>query len=414
MLVDRGPTEPGAEACKFAQKVYNAQQAGARGVVVVNYEDKLTTMEAPDEDDEVSYRYLQNISIPATFIAKSSGEALKSLIKSSGAASKVYVSLDWTDALPKQKQVEWEFWTNSNDQCGPICDVQRDFIKAFVPIAKEFDGAGWTIFSPHYIVWTCPGSYKESAECQSQCIHHGRYCAPDPDGSIKEGYSGAEVVQENLRQLCLYKLANATGKPYLWWDYVTLFADKCTMDSKAYGQTCAEEVFNQLNKDNWANIDDLRRCIGNIDDDTPHTIMEEQLTAQAGDGQEGEVFILPTLRINGAQYRGKLAVGEVLRALCAGFEEGNRPGACDRAIDDACMPGGKGFNECSANKDGKTQCIATFSGFSCTCGQGFISHKEDDGSESCLDINECLSITQLDPKCTCERCGCKNTYGGYE
>jgi hypothetical protein len=44
MLVDRGPTEPGAEACKFAQKVYNAQQAGARGVVVVNYEDKLTTM----------------------------------------------------------------------------------------------------------------------------------------------------------------------------------------------------------------------------------------------------------------------------------------------------------------------------------------------------------------------------------
>ena len=133
------------------------------------------------------------------------------------------------------------------------------------------------------------------------------------------------------------------------------------MDSKAYGQACAEQVFNELNKENWAKLEDLQRCIGNIDDDTPHTIMEEQLTAQAGDGQEGEVFILPTLRING-----------------------------------------------------KTQCLATFSGFSCTCGQGFISHKEADGSETCLDINECLSITQLDPKCTCERCGCKNTYGGYE
>ena len=33
-------------------------------------------------------------------------------------------------------QVSWEFWTNSNDQCGPVCDVQKDFIKEFVPVAK--------------------------------------------------------------------------------------------------------------------------------------------------------------------------------------------------------------------------------------------------------------------------------------
>ena len=34
--------------------------------------------------------------------------------------------------------------------------------------------------------------------------------------------------------------------------------------------------------------------------------------------------------------------------------------------------------------------------------------------QTCLDINECLSISQLDPNCTCARCGCKNTYGGYQ
>jgi hypothetical protein len=33
-------------------------------------------------------------------------------------------------------QVSWEFWTNSNDQCGPVCDVQKEFIKEFVPVAK--------------------------------------------------------------------------------------------------------------------------------------------------------------------------------------------------------------------------------------------------------------------------------------
>lgn len=36
------------------------------------------------------------------------------------------------------------------------------------------------------------------------------------------------------------------------------------------------------------------------------------------------------------------------------------------------------------------------------------------GLQVCLDINECLSISQLDPKCTCERCACNNTRGGYE
>ncbi len=26
-------------------------------------------------------------------------------------------------------QVEWEFWTNSNDECGATCDTQRKFVK---------------------------------------------------------------------------------------------------------------------------------------------------------------------------------------------------------------------------------------------------------------------------------------------
>ena len=30
-------------------------------------------------------------------------------------------------------QVEWEFWTNSNDMCGAVCDVQKEFIKVRLP-----------------------------------------------------------------------------------------------------------------------------------------------------------------------------------------------------------------------------------------------------------------------------------------
>ena len=34
-------------------------------------------------------------------------------------------------------------------------------------------------------------------------------------------------VQENLRQLCVFKLANESGQPWQWWTYVTKFAGVC-------------------------------------------------------------------------------------------------------------------------------------------------------------------------------------------
>ena len=159
MLVDRGPVgDDFASPCKFAEKVWNAQAAGASAVLVVNYEDRHTTMEAPDDQDEVSYKYLRNITIPAAFLTKTDGQALKDLLKKGKDA---YVSLDWTDVLPKREVVEWEFWSNSNDQCGAVCDVQKEFIKEFVPAARQLEG-NWTKFTPHYIVWVCPSAYRVS------------------------------------------------------------------------------------------------------------------------------------------------------------------------------------------------------------------------------------------------------------
>ena len=161
MLVDRGPVgDDFSSPCKFAEKVWNAQAAGASAVLVVNYEDRHTTMEAPDDQDEVSYKYLRNITIPAAFLTKTDGQALKDLLKRGKDA---YVSLDWTDVLPKREVVEWEFWSNSNDQCGAVCDVQKEFVKEFVPAARQLEG-NWTKFTPHYIVWVCPSAYRVRRE----------------------------------------------------------------------------------------------------------------------------------------------------------------------------------------------------------------------------------------------------------
>ena len=50
------------------------------------------------------------------------------------------------------------------------------------------------------------------------------------------------VVQENLRQLCVFQLANQSGQSYRWWEYVTKFGQECTMAGNQYNEACAERV----------------------------------------------------------------------------------------------------------------------------------------------------------------------------
>ena len=61
-----------------------------------------------------------------------------------------------------------------------------------------------------------------------------------------------------------------------------------------------------------------------------------------------QVYILPTIRINGDQYRGKLGYTEVLRALCSGFNSGQEPAACLRVAQDDCVAGSPGDLACKA------------------------------------------------------------------
>ena len=89
-------------------------------------------------------------------------------------------------------------------------------------------------------------AFIESKQCKAQCINKGRYCAPDPEQDFTVGYDGKQVVIENLRQLCVYKVTNDSKMSWRWWDYVTDFQIRCPMKEKKYGPECAEEVLKSL------------------------------------------------------------------------------------------------------------------------------------------------------------------------
>ncbi|KAL8540451.1 hypothetical protein ACS0TY_001887 [Phlomoides rotata] len=447
VLVDRGD-------CFFALKVWNAQNAGAAAVLVADgIDEALITMDSPEED-RAAAKYMSNITIPSALVDKSFSGKLKEAIRR---GDMVNVNLDWRESVPHpDDRVEYELWTNSNDECGFKCDMLMEFVKDFKGAAQILEKGGYTQFTPHYITWYCPQAFTISKQCKSQCINHGRYCAPDPEQDFSSGYEGKDVVLENLRQLCVFRVANETKKPWMWWDYVTDFQIRCPMKEKKYNKECAEGVIKSLGID----LKKVEKCLGDPDADSENPVLKEEQDAQVGKGSRGDVTILPTLVVNNRQYRGKLERGAVLKALCSGFEETTEPSVClsgdvetNECLDNnggcwqdktanitACKDTFRGrvcecpvVNSVQFKGDGYKSCVAsglgrckisnggcwhenrngvTFSACvdnedgKCTCPTGF----KGDGAKSCEDIDECNEKKA----CQCPECSCKNTWGSYE
>ncbi|PIA37441.1 hypothetical protein AQUCO_03000192v1 [Aquilegia coerulea] len=430
ILADRGD-------CYFTLKAWNAQNAGAAAILVADDKiEPLITMDTPEEDNSHA-DYLQNITIPAALISKAFGDSIKKALAN---GDMVNINLDWRESLPHpDERVEYEFWTNSNDECGPKCESQIDFVKNFKGAAQILEQKGYTQFTPHYITWYCPEAFILSKQCKSQCINHGRYCAPDPEQDFSRGYDGKDVVVQNLRQACLYKVANESGKSWLWWDYVTDFAIRCPMKEKKYTKECADEVIKSLGLD----LKKIDQCIGDPEADVENPVLKAEQDAQIGKGS-----------------RGKLDKGAVLKAICAGFQETTEPAVClsDGIETNECLENhggcwhdevanisackdtfrgrvcecpvvqgvkfvGDGYTHCEAsgalrceiNNGGcwkKTQDGRTYSACvdnnskGCKCPPGF----KGDGVNKCEDVDECKERLA----CQCSECRCKNTWGSYE
>jgi hypothetical protein len=319
-------------------KVRDAAAASAMAVIIADNVDEGSLISMADDGTGSS------INIPSVFISNKDGLVLKALLQKNPV---VQVQLTWKDF---KKSLSWEYYMTANDDSRPF---KRDF----AAVSNKLSLSGKVTFNPHYmfIDGIYYGCTMPKQPCGSQCTNMGRYCAVDPERDLDQGKTGAMVVEENLRQYCIFQQANATVATLpKWWAYTEYFYAECDAKFKdsASWLSCSKAQQTRAGLDTAVTDKCLADC-GTLDAalDVANKCIDAEVNKQMDNG----VSKLPTLSIDGDQYRGALdcstpvsmATCDFLTQLCSRFASDSRPDVCDPSY---CW---NGLDECGVCKDGK-------------------------------------------------------------
>ena len=320
LMVDRGE-------CRSITKVRNAQRAGAAAVLIA---DNLCVCshDICTAGNQKGCQYAEpfltddgsggDITIPSFILYKEDADAIKQvLMKNQQVVLSIGFSIPATDA-----RVEYELWTSPTDvflderfwSSVRAAALALGEHAAFTPHMSFHDGAQ-------------QGCTQAGNPCRTMCTNHGRYCAFDPDNDYDSGVSGAEIVTENLRRICIWKTygqKDGIGKE--WWDYVQAFDSHCYKDGnlKLFAdQTCIVQVMRKA-KVSTDTVDACIRDSGGLELNAPNSLLDAALQKMS---ESGTVRI-PSVLVNRVPVRGALRFTETFLAICAGFMDGSQPIIC--------------------------------------------------------------------------------------
>jgi len=286
--------------CSFVTKVKVASKKGAHAVIIVDREDSTLTSHDLQNMIVADDGFGDRISIPSILISNTDGAHLIDAAKHGEAI----VELVWN--IPTDKVVDIDLWMNSAAR-----DSQA-FLQQFTEARKVLNEV--VKFTPHYHVFSAdPTISGYSGLCSDPSA---RYCAEDPDGAGP--VSGKDVLEENVRQLCIHELTRVPRSRKLsesaivfyaekWWNYVEQLPQRCPVDSqdsaKRFGTECSEKLMEHVAID----VEKVRHCVATTRDQK----LESELVNKAWSPR--------ALRVNGWRYKGMLKADLVTRAVCSGF-----------------------------------------------------------------------------------------------
>jgi hypothetical protein len=328
VLVDRG-------SCYFVDKVRHVQNAGGAAAIVIDNKDEPGIPFMADYQN----RGLQ-IAIPSILIHKLDGQKIKNALKDNAAS--VTVSMRWNLPHPDNR-VEWDLWTSSADTPS-----DTNFKKVFAAGARAF--AQDAYFEPHYYFETYRGCLPVNSTsppgCGNHCTNSGRYCSFTSGSRV----DGANVIAEDLRQICIFNVLNASGytNTYKWWNYVNKFHTMCASQTPPdYSQACAEKCMTGCDIDKA----EVQACVtkshGTSHTGGANTLLDKEIDLRKDLG----IYSSSMVTINDQPYRGSIncpsplakSTCGVFAMICTGFANSSLISACNS---DAGCPLGQKRNEC--------------------------------------------------------------------
>lgn len=322
LMVDRG-------SCTFVKKVRNAQKIGAAAVIIADNTCLCTAGDACTSDGDTFCETKEpimaddgsgsDVTIPSYLMFKQDADPIKNYLMDD---SNTILRIQMSWALPRpDARVEYSLWTTPKEM------ISRPIQREFRHVAKALGEHAQ--FTPHMYTYDGVNAGCQSPDgknqCYSLCTNNGRYCATDPDDNIYEGISGADIVKESLRRICIWKEYGKDGVGMPWWDYVNEFLYRCDSAEYFMNEDCVKDCMERSDV-KYSKIKICMDDAGGLEGNVENKVLKEELVAREAAG----VVIVPSFFVNNAPLRGALSTNEVFDAICAGYLVGSEPDACKK------------------------------------------------------------------------------------
>lgn len=241
------------------------------------------------------------------------------------------VSQELLDSQPLTPKVHLALWTTVDDFRHPLFYLVKGIVRR---LDKEL-----LVFEPSYYLkdgrnegcrvmneLTNQEEPNPDLDCSQNCTNYGRYCAGDvpQEGDLAERITGADIVTESLRQLCVWVVYGKTGGSNMlhFFRYVNdLLFEQC---HHPFSKNCTYSVMNRIE----VSPHFIERCMNHthgLDADELNPYLQEQVDK----GQGITSVMVPRLKIGNYWYTGEEDTGEIFRAVCASYPADKQPLACD-------------------------------------------------------------------------------------
>ena len=297
--------------CSYSLKVKHAQDVGVRAVIIANTNENEKIDNIIMRDNGMG----GNLFIPAMMITKEDADRLKKELKTSTVTLKLGFELPQS---PEKISVSLVLSSGNEES--------QEFMKTFYDVGRVF--SHFTVnLEIHYVVIQCIACKNRGFDKEEEnCLGGGRYCAPDPDDLISGGLSGRDVIQEDLRQMCLLDTIKKSDSDFSYdnfFGYLKSFSELCS--TKLNDKKCSEGIMKSFG----FNVKEVERCVKeSFEIGSTNLAANKHLDKEIEFWHSNGLHVYPAVMINHYLYRGDLETSALMTAICAGYYKKFLPEFC--------------------------------------------------------------------------------------